>query len=372
MSEIPAPPHRRANLKEVAALAGTSVATASRALSGEGTVADETRARVLDAAKRLNYQLNLRAKGLRQRSSRTIGLLIPTLLNPYYVAVADEISRLLTRMGYHLHLAASGDDPEVQRQVLYNMIGHDVDGIVWVPCQPDEELIDYLRTQIVPMVAIVRRVPGDFVDTVLFEDYNGSRVVMQHLLELGHERIGYIAGNVKYSSTLARWRGYQAALTEAGLPLEDELQKMGSAGASWGEVATLDLLNLASPPTAIFVASNPMMSGVLSALNRYDVKIPERMSIVCFDDLEWFSFVTPPITAVRVRQSLLAELAVDLLLRRIRDEDSTDRRPVLAEIGFEMVQRRSTQKPRSGALAISREGLVAPELHAQPVALAKG
>lgn len=355
MSETPAPPHRRANLKEVAALAGTSVSTASRALSGENIVADETRVRVLDAAKRLNYQLNLRAKGLRQRSSRTIGLLIPTLLNPYYVAVADEISRLLTRTGYHLHLAASGDDPEVQRQVLHNMIGHDVDGIVWVPSQPDDELVEYLRTQLVPMVSIVRRVPGDFTDTVVFEDYNGSRIVMQHLIELGHERIGYIAGNVKHSSTLARWRGYQAALIEAGLPVVDELQKMGSAGASWGEVATLDLLHIASPPTAIFVGSNPMMPGVLNALNRYDVKVPDKMSLICFDDLEWFNFVTPPISAVRVRQSLLAELAVDLLLRRIQDDEGMERRPVVAEIGFELVQRRSTNKPRSETLVVSRD-----------------
>lgn len=359
MSEIPAPPHRRASLKEVAALAGTSVSTASRALSGSGIVAEGTRTRVLDAAKRLNYQLNLQAKGLRQQSSRTIGLLIPTLLNPYYMAVADEISRLLTRCGYHLQLAASGDDPELQREVLHTMIGHDVDGIVWAPCQADDDLVDYLRTQQVPMVSIVRRVPGDFVDTVVFEDYNGSRMVMQHLLELGHTRIGYIAGNVKHSSNLARWRGYQTALQDAGLTVDEELQKLGNAGASWGEVATLDLLHLASPPTAIFVASNPMMPGVLRALNRYDVRIPERMSLICFDDLEWFSFVTPPISAVRVRQSLLAELAVDLLLRRIQNEDQMERRPVFAEIGFEMVQRRSTNKPRSESLLLSRDTLPA-------------
>jgi LacI family transcriptional regulator len=359
MAEIPAPPHRRANLKEVAALAGTSVSTASRALSGVGAVAGETRARVLDAAKRLNYQLNLQAKGLRQQSSRTIGLLIPTLQNPYYVAVADEISRLLTRSGYHLQLAASGDDPEVQQEVLYNMIGHDVDGIVWVPCQADDELVDYLRTQHVPIVSIVRRVPGDFIDTVIFEDYNGSRVVMQHLLDLGHERIGYIAGNVQHSSNLARWRGYQTALLEAGLPIHEELQRLGAAGASWGKVATLDLIHLSSPPTAIFVASNPMMPGVLKTLDRFNIKVPEQMSLICFDDLEWFSFVTPPISAIRVRQTLLAELAVDLLLRRIQDHDGMARRPVIAEIGFEMVQRRSTGKPRTESLPVSRDILPA-------------
>jgi len=347
-------------LKDVAALAGTSVSTASRALSDVGIVADGTRARVLDAARRLNYQLNLRAKGLRQQTSGTIGLLIPTLLNPYYVTVADEISRLLTRHGYHLQLAASGDDPELQREVLHNMIGHDVDGIVWVPCQADDELIGYLHTQRIPMVSIVRRVPGDFIDTVVFEDYNGSRVVMQHLLDLGHERIGYIAGNVQHSSNLARWRGYQTALTEAGLPIHEELQKLGTAGASWGKVATLDLLHLPAPPTAIFVASNPMMPGVLKTLDRHDVKVPENMSLICFDDLEWFSFVTTPISAIRVRQNLLAELAVDLLLRRIHDPDSMERRPVIAEIGFEMVQRRSTGKPRAESLLLNRESLSPP------------
>lgn len=370
MPEISVSPIRRASLKEVAALAGTSVSTASRALSGAETVADETRARVLDAAKRLNYQLNLRAKELRQQSSRTIGLLIPTLLNPYYVAVAEEINRLLTRSGYHLQLAASGDDPKVQRDILRNMIGHGIDGIIWVPSQVDEELVNYLRTQHVPMVSIVRRVPGDFIDTVVFEDYNGSRVVTQHLLDLGHKRIGYIAGNVRHSSNLARWRGYQAAISDAGLPNLEELQRLGSAGASWGKVATLDLLHLSSPPTAIFVASNPMMPGVLKTLDRFAVKIPEKMSLICFDDLEWFPFVSPPISALRVRQSLLAELAVDLLVRRIQDDDSMARRPVIAEIGFEMVQRHSTDKPRVEPLVLRRESLAANAWDTQPGGLA--
>jgi DNA-binding LacI/PurR family transcriptional regulator len=347
--------NRRASLKEVAALAGTSVATASRAMSGIESVADETRARVLDAARRLNYQLNLRAKELRQQSSRTIGLLIPTLLNPYYMVVADEISRLLTRSGYHLQLAASGDDPVVQREVLHNMIGHDVEGIVWVPCQTEDELIGYLRTQLVPIVSLVRRVPKDFTDTVVFEDYNGSRMVMQHLLELGHRRIGYIAGDVKHSSNLARWQGYQTALEEAGLPFDNELQKLGSAGASWGEIATLDLLHIQSPPTALYVASNPMMPGVLKTLNRYQIKVPHDMSLICFDDLEWFAFLTPPISAVRVRQSLLAELAVDLLLRRIHDGNESAPRPIIAEIGFELVQRGSTNKPRLESLRVGEE-----------------
>lgn len=355
MSGTPAPTNRRASLKEVAALAGTSISTASRALSGVEFVADETRARVLDAARRLNYQPNLRAKGLRQHTSGTIGLLIPTLLNPYYVTVADEISRLLTRSGYHLQLAASGDDPEVQQEVLHNMIGHDVEGIVWVPCQAEDELIRYLCTQLVPIVCMVRKAPGDFADTVVFEDYNGSRIVMQHLLDLGHQRIGYIAGEVKHSSNLARWRGYQDALQEAGLPVDEDLQKLGRAGASWGEVATLDLLQIPSPPTALFVSSNPMMPGVLRALNRYRIKIPDDMSLICIDDVEWFSFVTPPISAVRVRQSLLAEFAVDLLLRRIHDNDGRVRTPVLAEIGFELVQRSSTNKPRIGSLRVSRD-----------------
>jgi len=352
---------KRTALKDVAALADTSSATASRVLNGAGFVDPETRKRVLDAAKQLNYRPNLQAKGLRLRSSQSIGLVIPNLLNPYYTTLADAASQLLTQAGYYLLLSATRDDPEIQQGILDDMIGLNVDGLIWAPAVPEQKLLDRLRHQHIPTISIVRRVPGDLIDTVVFEDFNGSCAVMQHLIDLGHRRIGYIGSDVSHSSSHARWQGYLASLAKARLPFDETLVKLGAARETWGKVATLDLLRNPSPPTAIYVASNPMMPGVLKVLRRNGIHIPGDISLICFDDLDWFSFSVPPISAISISPTKLAQLAVDLLLRRIRDSDGVEKPPVFLEISFELVLRSSTAPPRSRHLIL--QPTVGPAVH---------
>lgn len=339
------PQRRRASLKDVAALAETSTATASRALSGKGYVAAETRDRVLGAAKELNYHPNLRARDLRQQSSRNIGLIIPNLLNAYYTALADTASYLLAEHGYQLLLSSTRDDPDVEQEILYDMIGQDVAGLIWVPSAPGEDLLDYLQSQNIPAVSIVRRVPKDRVDTVVFQDFDGSRAATQHLIGLGHHRIGYIGGDVRHSSNNARWQGYLAAMQEAELPIDESLIKLGTPRSTWGEVATLDLLHLPSPPTAIFAASNAIMPGVLRVLRRHHVVVPDEMPLICFDDVDWFSFSIPPITAISISHAKLAETAIGLLLRRIEDTGEIEKPPIFMEINFEFALRGSTAPP---------------------------
>ena len=343
---------RRPSLKDVAHLAQTSIATASRAISGAGYVAEETRARILDAARNLNYQPNLRARGLRQRFSRSIGLIIPNLLNAYYTALADAAAQQLTASGYHLLLSSTRDDPSAEHDVLYDMVGQAVDGLIWVPTNPDAELMGYLMSQHTPLVAIVRRLRDDPVDTVVFEDLAGSLAAMQHLISLGHQRVAYIGGDVMFSSNHDRWQGYLNALREAGITPDDALVKLGTNRSMWGTMAMNDLLRLASPPTAIFVASNAIMPGVIRTLRQVSVRLPEEMSLICFDDVDWFSFSVPPITAINTPYTKLAEAAVDLLLARIGQGDGLERPPVFMEISFELMLRRSTAPPRRGPLTL--------------------
>jgi LacI family transcriptional regulator len=343
---------KRAGLKDVAALAETSVATASRVLSGKGYVAAGTRARVLAATQTLNYHPNLRARGLRQRSSHSIGLIIPNLLNAYYTALADAASQLLAESGYHLLLSSTRDDPDIEQDILRDMVGQDADGLIWVPTTPGESLLDYLKSQHIPTVSIVRRVPGDIVDTVVFEDFNGSYVATQHLIGLGHRSIGYIGGDTKHSSNYARWQGYLAAMRDAGLSPDESLVRLGAPRSTWGEVAAVDLLRLSPPPTAIFVASNAIMPGAIRTLRHYQVTVPDEMSLICFDDVDWFSFSVPPITAISISHAKLAETAVDLLLRRIEDPDGLEKPPIFMEINFELVVRSSTGPPRRDSLVV--------------------
>jgi len=350
---------KRVGLRDVAALAGTSIATVSRVLNGNGYASDEVRERVLEAAGKLNYQPSLRARGLRQQSSNTIGLIIPNLLNAYYTALADAASQLLAEAGYSLLLSSSRDEPEIERDILREMIGHDVAGLIWVPTAPGKKLLDYFQSQHIPAVCIVRRIPEDPIDTVVFEDFKGSYAATQHLLSLGHRSIAYIGGDEKHSSNRARWKGYVAAMRDAGLPIDDRLVKLGAPRSSWGWVASVDLLNLPAPPTAVLAASNAIMPGLLRAVRQSGAAVPDELSLICFDDVDWFSFSVPPITAIRISHATLAQTAIDLLLRRIEDADGLERPTAFTEIRFELVVRGSTGPPREPAARVETEEHVA-------------
>jgi LacI family transcriptional regulator len=334
--------HRRANLKDVAARAGTSIATASCVLNNTGYIGDETRAKVMQAADGLSYQPNLRAKGLRRGSSRTIGVLIPNLLNAYYTALADSISLLLTGNDYQMLLSSTRDDPQVEWKTLRTIIGHDVDGLIWVPTANDPKLVKYLQNQRTPAVSLIRRPQGDPIDTIVFEDFQGSQTATQHLIQLGHRRIGFIGGDIHQSSNYDRWQGYLAALKAAAIPEDPSLVRLGSARSTWGELAANQLLSLGRPPTALYAASNAIMSGVMKSLHQHQVRIPDQLSLICFDDLDWFSYSNPPISAISTSHERIAESAVELLLRRIKEPFSGECQPIQIQVTFDLVLRAST------------------------------
>lgn len=343
---------KRPGLKDVAALAGTSIATASRALSGTGYVAPETRTRVLEAAQQVNYQPDLRARSLRQRTTHSIGLIVPNLLNAYFTAWADAIVQLLAAKGYHLLLSSTQDDPEIENAIVRDMVGQVVDGLIWVPTSPRQELLDHIVRLRIPAVAILRRVPADVLDTVVFEDYAGSTAATHHLLDLGHQRIGYIGGGIQFSSNQDRWQAFLAAMGKANLPTDLAIVREGPLTSSWGFLATGDMLRRPSPPTAVFVGSNAFMPGVMRALRQHDIEIPREISLVCFDDIDWFSFSTPPITSVKIGHRLLAETAIDVLMSRIKEEGDEESPPRFVETHYELVVRGSTAPPRSHELRL--------------------
>jgi LacI family transcriptional regulator len=337
---------KRANLKDVAVAARTSVATVSRVLNDSGYYSDDIRARVQKAAEKLNYQPNLHAKSLRQRRSHTIGLLIPNLLNAYYTALADDVSQLLNTHSYQLLLSSTRDDPVVEKNTFRQLIGHNVDGLIWVPTAANKKLFDTLINRRIPAVSIVRKVEGNLLPTIVFEDYAGAQAATNHLLRLGHTRIGLIGGDVVHSSNNERLQGYMKALEEASVECDRVLIKMGAASGEKSSIFTEALLQLSRPPTAIFVASNALMPGVMKTMRQHDVNIPEEISLICFDDLEWFLFSKPPISAIAINHARLAEAAVDLLLNRIQNPAEMDKPHLFMQISFELSLRGSTAPPR--------------------------
>ncbi len=340
---------KRANLRDVAAAAHTSVATVSRVLNDSGYYSDRIRARVYKAAERLNYQPNLRAKSLRQRRSNTIGLLIPNLLNQYYTTLADDISQLLHRQGYQLLLSSTRDDAAIEQAALLQMVGHDVDGLIWVPTASNQKLIETLLSRRIPAVSIVRKLEGQPFPTIVFEDFAGAHAATAHLAQLGHKRIGLIGGDPAHSSNYDRLQGYLKALEDASIEPNPVLIKTGPAAGNRGFIAAEELLQLSPRPTALFVTSNALMPQVMTSLRRHAVRIPQEISLICFDDLEWFMFSEPPISSIAINHTLLAEAAVDLILNMAQNPADLDGHPVLMQISFELLLRASTAPPRRGA-----------------------
>jgi LacI family transcriptional regulator len=339
---------RHPGLKDVAELAKTSIATASRAISGRGYIDEKTKLAVLEAAKTLNYQPNLQARNLRQQSSGIIGLIIPNLLNAYYTALADLLSQYLYERGLHLWLASTRDEPQVEEEMLRDMLGYPVEGLLWVPTSgSDEQQLKYILSRHIPTVTIIRRVHHDLLDTIVFQDKAGAETAIKHLINLGHSRIAYIGGDIRHSSNYDRLEGYISSMKSAGIAVDEELIKLGSNWNTLGEMATNELFQLTERPTAFFVASNAIMPGVLRALQRYHVQIPLDVSVICFDDLDWFTFSVPPITAITHDHARLANTAVDLLMKRIEGhkEQKAVAAPLFITIDFDLVLRKSTAPP---------------------------
>ena len=340
--------NRHAGLKDVAKLAQTSIATASRAISGKGYIDEKTKRAVLEAAMSLNYQPNLQARNLRQQSSGIIGLIIPNLLNAYYTTLANLLSKSLYESGYHLWLASTQDEPVIEKDMLHDMLGYPVEGLIWVPTSGDDDsLLKYVKDRRIPTLTIVRRVHNDILDTIVFQDKAGAETAVQHLISLGHKRIAYIGGDIRHTSNHDRWEGFTTTLQAAGLPSRDELVRFGSNWSTLGEIATNELFQLAEKPTAIFVASNAIMPGVLRTLQRRRINIPGDVSVICFDDLDWFAFSEPSITAISHDHNKLAKTTVDLLMKRIEGnrEQKAPSLPMFITIDFELVLRKSTVPP---------------------------
>ncbi|MCX6065966.1 MAG: LacI family DNA-binding transcriptional regulator [Chloroflexi bacterium] len=336
---------KRANLNDVALAAGTSVATVSRVLNNTGYSSEDIKTRVKIAAENLHYQPNLHAKSLRQKKSNSIGLLIPNLLNAYYTALADDVSQLLNVHGYQLLLSSTRDDEEIEKNTLRQLIGHNVDGLIWVPTASDSELTDLVINKHIPAVSIVRKVKGNRLPTLVFEDFAGAYAATNHLLKLGHTRIGLIGGNIAHSSNNDRLQGYIKALKDASVFVDQSLIKMGSLNDDRGSASAESFLQLIKPPTAIFVASNALMAGVMKTITHHDVHIPDEISLICFDDLEWFQFSKPPISAIAINHARLAEAAVELLLKHIKNPAELDKPAVFMQISYELVLRASTASP---------------------------
>jgi LacI family transcriptional regulator len=306
-------------IKDIAKHTGLSLSTISRALNKSGYVSPDAQRRVDEAVAELGYQPNWIARSLKGKPLHLIGLIMPELSSTYDNAIAQSIADALRDRDYGLILCVSDEDPEIDLSYLKMLQEKRVDGIIYIHPLPgnNSPFVRNLVQQGLPIIEMHRQREEGLLDAILADNVQGAYQITKYLLDLGHCRIGLVLGETELTTGENRLLGYRRALDDAGIPFETELVRIGSFSRDHGEIGAHELLQLARPPTAILAGSSRILMGILTVLGQLKLSIPNDISVAAFNDAEWMSIWKPAITVVDMAIDEMAQLAVDLLLRRI-------------------------------------------------------
>lgn len=305
-------------IKEVAKLAGVSTTTVSYVINKSRFVSEQTRAKVLKAIEELDYRPNIVARSLRERKTGTVGLIICDLRNPFFSEVLQGIETYLGKKKYSLIVTNTDYDNDKERESIDMFYSKQVDGVIIVPGENTNKHVKFLTERNIPVVLLDRKLQNLNVDVVLVNNIEGSKQLTEHLMSLGHKRIGVITGPLNSTTGKERLEGYLKALKAHSMPEDNDLIKIGDFKKQSGYLLTLELISLAVPPTVIFACNNLLGLGVMQALKEKKIRIPEEIGLAIFDDLPWFNYVNPPLTGVAQPSFQLGETAGRLLFEQMR------------------------------------------------------
>jgi LacI family transcriptional regulator, galactose operon repressor len=327
-------------IKDVARHAGVSPMTVSRVINGSERVSPETRRRVEEAIAQLGYVPSRLARGLIRRKTGTLALIVPDVANPFFTLIVRGAEDVARRAGYRMLLCDTRSDLALEREVIEEMIAHRVEGIAIAPVS-DRSRNHLLRLHEfgVDFVLIDRTVPGIDCDVVVGDNAGGARRLVEHVISLGHTRIGFIVESDEVSTARDRHRGYVDALQGAGLPVARELIVRSTVDPEGGRNGMRQLLELEGPPTAVFTVNNLVALGAIEAVRAADLEVPDDIALVCFDDIEYASRLYPFLTVMAQPAETLGSLGTQLLLDRIAGR--APERPRVVVLPAQFIVRRS-------------------------------
>jgi LacI family transcriptional regulator len=320
---------KRVTLVDVAKDAEVSRATASLVLRNSPLVADSTRQRVQQSMQKLGYVYNRGAARLRTQQSFSIGLVVTSIVNPFFAELTIGAEGELEQSGYVALLANTSDTASKQSRFLETVLEHGVDGVLLCPAKetPIGEL-EHLSHQI-PIVQFVRSVPELDIDYVGYDNVGGTVRSIEHLIEHGHQRIAFIGGPIQSSAKQERVQGYMSALEKHGFPLDETLIIHSPVSRSGGRDAVLNLLEVADPPTAAICYNDIIALGVMMGLQSTG-RIPGKdFAVVGFDDIEDASSWIPRLTTISGDARTIGKVAVNRLLQRIKNPNLAPTRILL-------------------------------------------
>jgi LacI family repressor for deo operon, udp, cdd, tsx, nupC, and nupG len=339
------------SIKDVARTVGVSTATVSRALRGLPRVSDETRYRVLQAAAELDYVASPTAASLASGQTRAVGVVVPFVTRWFYASVVQGAEELLREEGYDLLLYNLGGDREARRRVFRShLLRKRVDAVLVLSLTPTEDEVRALAKLDRPVAVVGATVPG--WASVRIDDNETARIAMQHLIDLGHRRIGYIGGSLEeqldFAAPLDRLQGYRSAMDTAGLEVHPQWEVIGDFTVRGGLAAMRLLLEEEDRPTAVFAASDEMAVGAAYAVREAGLRVPEDISVIGIDDHDMAEFFGLSTVAQPVHEQ--GRLAARLLLDAIAADGDRVRQKALT-VPTRLVVRSTTAPPAAGRSA---------------------
>ena len=331
-------------MRDVARLSGVSTSTVSAVINGNVPVSSARKKKVIAAMAALDYQPDAVARSLKTGKTNVIGVVVPDITNAFYPEVVRGVEEAAQLSGYSVLLCDSREDPKTEETHLAALFSRRVEGVL-LACCANSTAHDTMVRRRFPMVFVDRLPLAAAEGTVSTDNVQAGSVAAKHLLDLGHERIAMVAGNLDLSPHRDRLEGFRKAMQECHIPIRDEYLICGDVQIENGRVAGHRLLGLKTPPTAIMVSNNKLSLGVLEALDEKKVVVPEQLSIIGFDDYVWNKYFSPSLTAIAQSTHEMGKRSFQLLLQIINRRPGEELLEKHIRLAAELRVRNSTAPP---------------------------
>lgn len=314
---------KRLTLRDLAEHLNINISTVSRALSENSSemISPDVVKRVRQAASEMGYTQNAAAYALKVGSTKTIGIIIPDLMNPMFPPIIRGIQSVLGQYGYTAFLAYSENNKGTAHTEVERLVNRGVDGIIYAAAFRTDSVVDLCKSQGVPLVLVNRVVDKGDVDTVKVDDSLGIKMTVDHLLDLGHRKIGFVAGPKNISVSFIRLSAFTRTMAEHGLEVEPHrIVEAHALSEDAGEKAMSVFLGQNPDATAIIASNDLIALGCFTALTQFGYTCPESLSIVGFNNMPFLDWFATPLTTVSIPHFQMGERSADLLLKRIKSE----------------------------------------------------
>jgi LacI family transcriptional regulator len=307
------------DIRAVAAVAKVSIATVSRTMNGSLLVSEHLKKRVWQAVKQLNYLPNTHARTLVSGRSRLLGIIVENISNPFFPDLIQSFEEIAVAAGYEILVSSTNSDPEVLAQCARRMLERKVDGVAVMTFGEEEPVLDQLVHRGVPIVLAEFKLDDPKASTILLDYNTGIRAAVQHLARLGHRNIAFLAGPHSLHSAITREDDFRDAIEAARLPLEKNWIIECDHTLKGGVTGFERLRKLGDSPTAIVCSNDMTAIGVLRAASAAGLRVPQDLSVVGLDDIDFAEYTLPPLTTIRLSRAELARAAFEAL--RIQAEE---------------------------------------------------